>query len=131
MSHDDHLNAPIPPRDVANKPYSIEIVQAIRHWTDSYFSFTTTRDDGLRFDNGQFVMIGLMVEGRPLLRAYSIGPRMIAYLEEIGIERLADLKGADAEVLAMRIDVALGRRHMNRLGVEALRNLIALANREA
>ncbi|MCB1555335.1 MAG: ferredoxin--NADP reductase [Xanthomonadales bacterium] len=72
MSHDDHLNAPIPPRDVANKPYSIEIVQAIRHWTDSYFSFTTTRDDGLRFDNGQFVMIGLMVEGRPLLRAYSI-----------------------------------------------------------
>ena len=72
MSHDDHLNAPIPPRDVANKPYSIEIVQALRHWTDSYISFTTTRDDGLRFDNGQFVMIGLMVEGRPLLRAYSI-----------------------------------------------------------
>src|SRR5690606_15308444 len=70
--HDDHLNAPVPPRDVANKPYSVEIVQAVRHWTDSYFSFTTTRDDGLRFDNGQFVMIGLMVDGRPLLRAYSI-----------------------------------------------------------
>ena len=70
-------------------------------------------------------------ERAKMLRAHSIGPRMIAYLEEIGIERLADLKGADAEVLAMRIDVALGRRHMNRLGVEALRNLIALANREA
>ncbi|MEI0573838.1 MULTISPECIES: FAD-binding oxidoreductase, partial [Klebsiella] len=37
-----------------------------------YFSFTTTRDDGFRFDNGQFVMIGLEVDGRPLLRAYSI-----------------------------------------------------------
>ena len=70
-------------------------------------------------------------ERAKMLRAYSIGPRMIGYLEEIGIERLDDLKGADAEVLAMRIDVALGRRHMNRLGVEALRNLIALANREA
>ena len=70
-------------------------------------------------------------ERAKMLRAHSIGPRMIAYLEEIGIERLADLKGADAEVLAMRIDVALGRQHMNRLGVEALRNLISLADREA
>jgi ferredoxin/flavodoxin---NADP+ reductase len=51
---------------------AVEQVLAVRHWTDAYFSFTTTRDDGLRFENGQFVMIGLMVEGRPLLRAYSI-----------------------------------------------------------
>ena len=58
-----------------------------------------------------------------MLRAHSIGPRMIAYLEEIGIERLADLKGADPHQVAMRIDIALGRRHMNRLGVEALANL--------
>jgi ferredoxin/flavodoxin---NADP+ reductase len=59
-------------RPGSGKPYSIERVLAVRHWTDSYFSFTTTRDDGLRFDNGQFVMLGLMVDGRPLLRAYSI-----------------------------------------------------------
>ncbi len=69
-------------------------------------------------------------EKRRMLRAHSIGPRMIAYLEEIGIERLADLKGADPHQVAMRIDIALGRRHMNRLGVEALANLIALANDE-
>ena len=42
-----------------------------------------------------------------------------------------ETRHADAEALAMRIDVTLGRRHMNRLGVEALRNLIALADREA
>jgi ferredoxin/flavodoxin---NADP+ reductase len=73
MVSDTHEHpGPVAPRDAANKPYSIEIVQSVRHWTDSYFSFTTTRDDGLRFDNGQFVMIGLMVDGRPLLRAYSI-----------------------------------------------------------
>lgn len=66
-------------------------------------------------------------ERRAMLRAHSIGPRMIAYLEEIGIERLADLRGADPAELALRIDVALGRRHINRQGIEALRNLIALA----
>jgi ferredoxin--NADP+ reductase len=59
-------------RPGSGKPYSFERVLAVRHWTDSYFSFTTTRDDGLRFENGQFVMIGLMVGERPLLRAYSI-----------------------------------------------------------
>jgi ferredoxin--NADP+ reductase len=49
-----------------------ETVLDVRHWTPDYFSFTTSRDDGFRFDNGQFVMLGLEVEGRPLLRAYSI-----------------------------------------------------------
>ncbi|MDH5829500.1 ferredoxin--NADP reductase [Luteimonas sp. M1R5S18] len=52
--------------------FGTETVLDVRHWTDSYFSFTTTRDDGFRFENGQFVMIGLEVDGRPLLRAYSI-----------------------------------------------------------
>lgn len=52
--------------------FATERVLTVRHWTDAYFSFTTTRDDGLRFDNGQFVMIGLEVNGKPLMRAYSI-----------------------------------------------------------
>ena len=52
--------------------FGTETVLDVRHWTDDYFSFTTTRDDGFRFDNGQFVMIGLQGEAKPLLRAYSI-----------------------------------------------------------
>jgi len=55
-----------------SSPFITETVLDVRHWTDAYFSFTTTRDDGFRFDNGQFVMIGLEVDGRPLMRAYSI-----------------------------------------------------------
>ncbi|TCZ88994.1 ferredoxin--NADP reductase [Lysobacter sp. N42] len=55
-----------------SSPFGTETVLDVRHWTDAYFSFTTTRDDGFRFDNGQFVMIGLEVDGRPLMRAYSI-----------------------------------------------------------
>src|SRR6516164_3582699 len=49
-----------------------EKVLSVRHWTDTLFSFTATRDSGFRFLNGQFAMIGLEVEGRPLLRAYSM-----------------------------------------------------------
>src|SRR6201993_3927992 len=43
-----------------------------RPWTDTLFSFPAPRDSGFRFLNGQFAMIGLEVEGRPLLRAYSM-----------------------------------------------------------
>jgi ferredoxin/flavodoxin---NADP+ reductase len=49
-----------------------ERVLEVHHWTDTQFTFTTTRDSGLRFENGQFVMVGLSVDDRPLLRAYSI-----------------------------------------------------------
>ena len=49
-----------------------ECVLSVRHWTDTQFTFTTTRDRGLRFENGQFVMVGLTLAERPLLRAYSI-----------------------------------------------------------
>jgi ferredoxin--NADP+ reductase len=49
-----------------------ERVLAVRHWTDTQFTFTTTRDRGMRFENGQFVMLGLTLGSRALLRAYSI-----------------------------------------------------------
>src|SRR5476651_2021553 len=49
-----------------------EKVLSVQHWTDTLFSFTATRNSGFRFQNGQFAMIGLEVDGRPLLRAYSM-----------------------------------------------------------
>jgi len=49
-----------------------EEVLSVHHWNDTLFSFTTTRDPGFRFENGQFIMIGIMVNGKPLMRAYSI-----------------------------------------------------------
>ncbi|MEO8778422.1 MAG: ferredoxin--NADP reductase [Rhodanobacter sp.] len=49
-----------------------ERVIDVQHWNDSLFSFRTTRDPGFRFDSGQFVMIGLATDTRPLMRAYSI-----------------------------------------------------------
>lgn len=52
--------------------FNVEHVLSVHHWTDKLFSFTTTRSASLRFKNGHFIMIGIEVEGRPLMRAYSI-----------------------------------------------------------
>ncbi|MEO5703167.1 MAG: ferredoxin--NADP reductase [Gammaproteobacteria bacterium] len=64
-----------------------ERVLDVHHWNKDLFSFKTTRDPGLRFENGQFVMIGLEVDGRPLIRAYSIAsPNYEEYLEFFSIK---------------------------------------------
>lgn len=52
--------------------YTEETVLEVRHWTDTLFSFKATRNPAFRFANGQFTMIGLEVEGKPLVRAYSL-----------------------------------------------------------
>jgi ferredoxin--NADP+ reductase len=52
--------------------FNEETVLSVHHWTDKLFTFTTTRDPALRFSNGHFTMIGLKVNNKPLLRAYSI-----------------------------------------------------------
>lgn len=62
-------------------------VRWIRHWNDRLFSFATERAPELRFENGHFVMIGLEVEGKPLLRAYSIAsPNYADELEFLSIK---------------------------------------------
>ncbi|MDE2368827.1 MAG: ferredoxin--NADP reductase [Burkholderiales bacterium] len=52
--------------------YSTERVLSVHHWNDTLFTFRCTRDPALRFQSGQFVMIGLVVDGKPLVRAYSV-----------------------------------------------------------
>lgn len=52
--------------------YTTEQVTAVQHWSPRLFSFRTTRSRALRFDSGQFLMIGLEVAGRRVVRAYSI-----------------------------------------------------------
>ncbi len=64
-----------------------ERVLSVHHWTDRLFSFTTTRDPALRFSNGHFTMIGLRVNDKPLLRAYSIAsPNYAEHLEFLSIK---------------------------------------------
>jgi ferredoxin/flavodoxin---NADP+ reductase len=87
-----------------------ERVLTVHHWSESVFSFTTTRDPGLRFENGHFVMLGLPVNGKPLMRAYSIASANYEdFLEFLSIKvsdgpltsRLQNIKPGD-EVLVSR-----------------------------
>lgn len=66
---------------------STQAVTQVRHWNESLFSFKTTRDKSLRFENGHFVMLGMEVEGKPLMRAYSIAsPNYDEELEFLSIK---------------------------------------------
>lgn len=88
-----------------------ERVLSVHHWNDTLFSFKTTRDEALRFENGQFVMIGIEVEGRPLMRAYSIASANYDdYLEFFSIKvpngpltsRLQHLKEGDPLIVSRK-----------------------------
>jgi len=108
-----------------------ERVLSVHHWTDRLFSFSTTRDASLRFENGQFAMIGLEVDGKPLLRAYSLASANYEdHLEFLSIKvpngpltsRLAHLRAGDT--------VLVGRKPTGTLLLDNLRpgrNLYLLA----
>ena len=54
------------------KTLTLEKVQDVQHWTETLFSFRTTRPSAFRFRSGEFIMLGLLKNGKPLLRAYSV-----------------------------------------------------------
>jgi ferredoxin/flavodoxin---NADP+ reductase len=108
-----------------------ESVLSVQHWTEDLFSFTTTRNEALRFRSGQFIMIGLRIDGRPLLRAYSIASAHYdGHLEFFSIKvpsgpltsRLRDLREGD--------NILVGTKPTGTLLLENLtsgRNLYLLA----
>src|ERR1043165_8778102 len=61
-----------PNEGMAMSSFNQESVLSVHHWTDTLFSFKTTRDPSFRFRNGEFTMIGIKVGEKPLLRAYSV-----------------------------------------------------------
>ncbi|CAJ3862098.1 ferredoxin-NADP reductase [Burkholderia pseudomallei] len=86
-------------------------VLSVHHWTDTLFSFTCTRDQALRFNNGEFTMVGLEVDGKPLTRAYSIvSPNYEEHLEFFSIKvqngpltsRLQHLKVGDPVLIGKK-----------------------------
>ena len=103
------------------KAFNVERMLDVHHWNDTLFSFKTTRDPALRFRNGHFVMIGLEVDGRPLMRAYSIASANYEeHLEFFSIKvnngpltsRLQHLKEGDA--------VLVGRKPVGTLVIDDL-----------
>jgi ferredoxin--NADP+ reductase len=75
------------PKGAPMSKYATAEVLSVHHWNDTLFSFRTTREQSLRFKSGQFVMIGLEVDGKPLVRAYSIAsPHYEEHLEFFSIK---------------------------------------------
>ncbi|HZF75500.1 MAG TPA: ferredoxin--NADP reductase [Acetobacteraceae bacterium] len=66
------MDTPLPSPVAIPPGFYGERVLSVHHWTDRLFSFTCTRDPAFRFGAGQFAMIGLAVNGKPLVRAYSM-----------------------------------------------------------
>ena len=46
-----------------------EKVLEVKHYTDRLFHFKTTRDPGTRFRDGEFLMIGLEVDGKSFTKS--------------------------------------------------------------
>ena len=63
---------------MASPAYTV-VITHVEHYTESYFRLRVTRPEGLRFISGQFIMIGLQLEDRHIMRAYSIAS---AYWDE-------------------------------------------------
>jgi len=106
----------------ARGAFYVERVTHVQHWTDTLFTLRTTRDPGFRFTSGQFVMLGLEVEGRPLLRAYSIAsPYYADELEFYSIKvangpltsRLMNIKVGD--------DILIGKKPTGTLILDGLK----------
>ncbi|HET9955273.1 MAG TPA: ferredoxin--NADP reductase [Polyangiaceae bacterium] len=98
-----------------------ETVLSVHHWNDTLFSFKTTRARGLRFKNGHFLMLGLEVEGRPLLRAYSLASANYEeHLEFFSIKvqngpltsRLQHLKPGDSVMVSQKPTGTLVLSHL-------------------
>jgi ferredoxin--NADP+ reductase len=88
-----------------------ERVTHVHHWNEHLFSFRTTRDPSFRFESGHFVMLGLPVDGRPLMRAYSIAsPNWEEHLEFLSIKVPNGPLTSRLQKLAVGDEVLLSRK---------------------
>ena len=108
-----------------------ETILSVHHWTDTLFSFTCTRDPTFRFKSGQFTMIGLLVDGRPLLRAYSmVSGHWEEHLEFLSIKVQNGPLTSRLQHVAVGDTVLIGRKPVGTLLPETLlagRNLYMVA----
>lgn len=101
---------------------TIEHVRSVRHWNEHLFSFTITRPASFRFRSGEFVMIGLPDEGRPLLRAYSIAsPAYADELEFLSIKVPNGKLTSRLQTIVPGDEILLGRKPTGTLVADALK----------
>ena len=107
----------------AGAAFLAEKVTWVQHWTIELFSFSTTRDPSFRFENGQFVMLGLPREdGKPLLRAYSIAsPNWSEELEFYSIKVQDGPLTSRLQKIQVGDDLLIGKKPTGTLVLDALK----------
>jgi len=102
--------------------FATERVLSVHHWNDNIFSFRTTRNMGFRFENGQFVMVGISVKERPLMRAYSIAsPNYEEHLEFLSIKVPNGAFTSILQHIKVNDEVLVGRKPTGTLVIHDLK----------
>jgi len=115
----DVIPSVAPPKKAS--AFHTETVTWVQHWTDQLFSFRTTRDPAFRFQSGQFVMVGLEVDGKPLLRAYSVAsPSWHEELEFYSIKVPDGPLTSRLQKIAVGDKVLIGRKPTGTLVLDGL-----------
>lgn len=101
---------------------SVEKVLSVHHWNDELFSFRTQRDKSFRFSSGHFVMMGLELNTKPCLRAYSIAsPSWEDHLEFFSIKVPHGKLTSQLQHLEPGQEVLVGRKPVGTLVLQDLR----------
>jgi ferredoxin--NADP+ reductase len=91
-------------------------VTEVKHWNDRLFSFKTERAPEFRYENGHFTMVGLTVDGKPALRAYSIASANYEdQLEFLSIKVADGLLTSRLQHIAVGDEVLLGKKPVGSL----------------
>lgn len=100
---------------------TVEEVRSVRHWNEHLFSFTISRPPSFRFRSGEFVMIGLPGDVRPILRAYSIAsPAYADELEFLSIKVPEGPLTSRLQKIQPGDEIFLGRKPTGTLVADAL-----------
>ncbi|WP_297694600.1 ferredoxin--NADP reductase [Phenylobacterium sp.] len=111
------------PAPKVSSAFLVETVTWVQHWTESLFSFRTTRDPGFRFTSGQFVMVGLTLpNGKPLVRAYSVAsPAWEDHLEFYSIKVADGPLTSRLQNIQVGDEVLVGRKPTGTLVLDGLK----------
>lgn len=105
-----------------SKGLFLQTVTWVHHWTPGLFSFRVDRPQSLRFDSGEFVMIGLPTDdGKAVMRAYSIvSPSWEDHLEFFSVKVADGALTSRLQHLEVGDKVLIGRKPTGTLVIDAL-----------
>lgn len=118
------MNVALPPSvEIPDSPAFASVeVKWVRHWDDRLFSFAVERPGSFRFRSGEFVMIGLPGETKPVMRAYSIAsPSWSDELEFLSIKVDGGPLTDTLQKLEAGHRIYLGKKSTGTLVCDALR----------